>query len=107
MLNVKRPYIYNPYGYTDDNTSVAGLLGKIELLFDRDTYIKVIKFTHEFFADREVMKYNEFANLINEKYNLDWVIDNEDDYGSKDYRCYYPATSFADWRFICIFPKRP
>lgn len=85
MLNVKRPYIYNPYGYTDDNTSVAGLSGKIKLLFDRDSYIKVITFTHEFFADKEVMKYNGFANLINEKYNLDWVIDNEDDYSSQDY----------------------
>jgi len=78
MLGVKRPYIYSSYKYTDSPTTVAGLSGKIELLFNRDSLIKVITFTHEHMLTEKALEFSEFANLIKEKYNLGWVIDNED-----------------------------
>lgn len=71
-LDTRNYKIFETGVYTEYSTTVAGLEGKIEILFDKDRSVKTIKFTHKIPKSEKKLELTEFASLIADKYNLNW-----------------------------------
>ena len=73
MINSLYPHIDKTY-ISVRNETVGSLQGWIGVTFDDDKRIKKVSFTHSYIVPKEdaILEFQEFAELINSKYNLGW-----------------------------------
>ena len=75
LLFVLRQFTYSGTALFRNET-VGSLQGWIGVTFDDDKRIKKVSFTHSYIVPKEdaILEFQEFAELINSKYNLRWDI---------------------------------